>query len=110
MLHYFVILRQHKFIGFVITLICISTFISTLLGGLFALKLTDKLYLVLGFSAGAVIGVAFFDLMPTALLLASKTYSSTAITSLTAVGFIIYLTVDRFVVLLSRFQASLPRG
>jgi zinc transporter ZupT len=85
----------------VITLICIATFIATLLGGLFALKLTDKLYLVLGFSAGAVIGVAFFDLMPAALTLANKVYSTTIITGLTGLGFIIYLTVDRFVILLS---------
>jgi zinc transporter ZupT len=85
----------------VITLICIGTFISTLLGGLFALKLTDKLYLVLGFSAGAVIGVAFFDLLPAALALAEKAYSNAEIIGLTGLGFIIYLTVDRFVILLS---------
>jgi len=36
--------------------------LRTFAGGLFALRLKDKLHLVLGFSAGAVIGVAFFDL------------------------------------------------
>ena len=43
------------------------TLISTFLGGMFALRFKDKLHLILGFSAGAVIGVAFFDLLPEAL-------------------------------------------
>ena len=33
----------------------------TMTGGLLALKLADRLPVVLGFSAGAVIGVAFFE-------------------------------------------------
>ena len=48
------------------TLLIISAlaiFIFTFLGGLFALKFKDKLHLILGFSAGSVIGVAFFDLL-----------------------------------------------
>jgi len=38
--------------------------VATLLGGLFALRYQDKLHLILGFSAGAVLGVALFDLLP----------------------------------------------
>jgi ZIP family zinc transporter len=41
--------------------VSIGTFISTLLGGLFALYLQDRLHLILGFSAGTLIGVAFFE-------------------------------------------------
>src|SRR5262249_62282862 len=37
---------------------------ATLLGGLFALRYQDKLHLILGFSAGAVLAVALFDLLP----------------------------------------------
>jgi zinc transporter ZupT len=51
-------------------IISIATFVFTFLGGLFALRFKDKLHLILGFSAGAVIGVAFFDLIPEALTLA----------------------------------------
>ena len=51
--------------------VSVGTFISTLLGGLFALYLQDRLHLILGFSAGALIGVAFFDLLPESLDLAS---------------------------------------
>jgi ZIP family zinc transporter len=44
--------------------ISIAALISTFLGGIFALRFKDKLHLILGFSAGAIIGVAFFDLLP----------------------------------------------
>ena len=39
---------------FMIVVIGIITFVSTLLGGFFALKFRDRLHLILGFSAGAV--------------------------------------------------------
>jgi ZIP family zinc transporter len=41
--------------------VSIATFFMTLLGGMLALALPDRLHLILGFSAGAVIGVAIFD-------------------------------------------------
>ena len=47
-----------------------AAFLATLLGGLVALRLKDRLHLILGFSAGAVVGVAFFDLLPEAIRLA----------------------------------------
>jgi ZIP family zinc transporter len=78
-------------------LIAIAAFAATSLGGLFALRLRDSLHLVLGFSAGAVIGVAFFDLMPEALELAGK--SPALVMSIVALGFAIYLVSDRLVVL-----------
>ena len=79
--------------------ISISVFISTFLGGLFALKFKDKLHLILGFSAGAVIGVAFFDLIPEAIELGSKVYDISLITSITALGFILYMILDRSILL-----------
>ncbi|MFA7201956.1 MAG: ZIP family metal transporter [Candidatus Paceibacterota bacterium] len=82
-----------------IILIAVATFISTLLGGLFALKFKDRLHLILGFSAGAVIGVAFFDLIPEAIELGSGVFNISQITSLTALGFVLYLILDRFFVM-----------
>ncbi|HTN44653.1 MAG TPA: ZIP family metal transporter [Nitrospiria bacterium] len=82
-----------------VILIGIATFFSTLLGGLFALRLKDRLHLILGFSAGAIIGVAFFDLMPEALEIGTKNHSPFFITSLIAVGFLTYLVLDRSVLL-----------
>jgi zinc transporter ZupT len=40
------------------------TLISTGLGGLAAIRLRDRLHLLLGFSSGAVLGVALFDILP----------------------------------------------
>ena len=82
-----------------VILISMATFLSTLLGGLFALHLRDRLHLILGFSAGAIIGVAFFDLMPEALEMGAKDYSPTFITTVIAIGFLVYLVLDRLVLL-----------
>ncbi|MES2087563.1 MAG: ZIP family metal transporter [Patescibacteria group bacterium] len=80
-----------------LTLITFATFFSTLLGGLFALRFKDRLHLILGFSAGAVIGVAFFDLLPEAIELGSKTYGFSTTTSVVALGFILYMILDRLI-------------
>ena len=79
--------------------ISILALISTLLGGLFALKFKDKLHLVLGFSAGAVVAVAFFDLIPEAIELAGSSHDISFITSMTALGFVIYMILDRSIFL-----------
>lgn len=77
--------------------IALATFASTMLGGLVALRLKDKLHLILGFSAGAVIGVAFFDLLPEALALGTSAYAIPSVLSTTALGFLAYLMLDRTV-------------
>ena len=79
-------------------LIALIAFLSTLLGGLFALRFKDRLHLILGFSAGAVIGVAFFDLIPEAIVLGSKIYDVSFIMTIVAVGFVGYMVLDRSVV------------
>jgi zinc transporter ZupT len=45
------------------------TFLSTLLGGLFALRFRDRLHLIVAFAAGVRLGAAFFDLLPESLRL-----------------------------------------
>ncbi|MFA7309902.1 MAG: ZIP family metal transporter [Candidatus Paceibacterota bacterium] len=82
-----------------VILIGIAAFCSTFLGGWFALHLKDRLHLILGFSAGAVIGVAFFDLMPEAIALMSQTHTPAFVTSIMALGFCLYLALDRLFVL-----------
>lgn len=42
----------------------ILTFFSTLVGGLVGLRFKDKLHLVLGFTAGVLISVVAFDILP----------------------------------------------
>lgn len=80
-----------------IILIGFLAFCSAFLGGLLAFRFRDKLHLVLGFSAGAVIGVAFFDLLPEAIELNENLFDISLTTSLVALGFVIYLILDRFI-------------
>jgi len=82
-----------------IIVISFFAFVATLCGGLLALRFKDKLHLILGFSAGAVIGVAFFDLLPESIELGGKFFSSLTVTSIVALGFLIYLVLDRVVFL-----------
>lgn len=79
--------------------IVLATFVSTLIGGLTALRFKDKLHLILGFSAGAVIAVAFFDLIPEALGIGSSYYGTATVSSVIALGFFAYLILDRVVFL-----------
>lgn len=81
----------------IIILISIGAFLSTFLGGMLALRFKDRLHLILGFSAGALIGVAFFDLLPEAIKLASSRFDVPTITSCVALGFVAFMIVDRFI-------------
>lgn len=83
----------------IVMLIALAAFVATILGGLFALKLRDRLHLILGFSAGAVIGVAFFDLLPEAIELVGEAHDVSFVTSVIALGFAAYLLLDRLFVL-----------
>src|SRR5689334_19704020 len=76
-------------------LIAGAAFCATFAGGLLALRLKDKLHLVLGFSAGAVIGVAFFSLLPEALNVGQKYETPEALLSWACLGFLLYLILDR---------------
>ena len=78
--------------------IAIGAFCATLLGGLFALRPgADRLHLILGLSAGAVIGVAFFELIPEAFELSGRADNVRSVTALIALGFVAYLILDRFI-------------
>ena len=70
---------------------------ATMTGGTFALKLAGKLPLVMGFSAGAVIGVAFFDLAPEALETGAGHYDARTLLAVAALGFFAYTLLDRLV-------------
>ena len=74
----------------------------TLVGGGLVLRFTSALDLLLGFSSGSIVGVALFDLLPEALDVAGQRHSPLSITSAVAVGFTLYLTMDRGSAILAR--------
>jgi ZIP family zinc transporter len=61
--------------------------------------LKDRLHLILGFSAGAVLGVAFFDLMPEAFELTGGAADPSAVFTAIALGFLAYMFIERYVAL-----------
>ena len=87
-------------------LIGIATGISTFIGGSLALKFKKNIHLILGFSAGAVIGVALFDLMPEALELGSKFHSVSLTTSVVALGFMAYMLLDRTILIVTSKESG----
>src|SRR5581483_1990552 len=80
-----------------LALVALGAFAATMLGGALALRLRDSLHLILGFSAGAVVAVAFFDLLPEALALGAMRAQD--ILALSALGFLAYLLLDRMLLL-----------
>lgn len=93
----------------VVLLTCL-TFFSTIGGGLLALRFKDKLRLILGFSAGAVLGVCFFDLLPESLMLGNGLYSNNFLIAITALGFVIYMILDRLTLLHFPFRENPNEG
>lgn len=89
-----------------ILLIGVMTGAATMLGGELALRFRSVLGLFLGFSSGAVIGVALFDLLPEAIELGSPHFSPLTITAALAVGFALYLVADRTALILSQGAGS----
>ena len=76
-----------------------AAFCATMLGGAVALRLRDRLHLILGFSAGAVVAVAFFDLLPEAFDHAVGHHDSSTVAAFVALGFLVYLLLDRLLLL-----------
>lgn len=48
------------------------TFLSTSLGGLFGIKYRDKLQLIMSFTAGVLVAVCFFDILPEVVSLSAR--------------------------------------
>jgi ZIP family zinc transporter len=76
-----------------------SAVLATTLGGAFALRRRDRLHLILGFSAGAVLGVALFDLLPEAMQLGTTRYQASTVALLVGVGFLAFTLVNRVLLL-----------
>ena len=91
--------------SFWILAIALCTAGATMLGGLLALSLTTCRNLVLGVSAGAVIGVGFFDLLPEALRLGGPRVLAAA-----GAGYFLYLVFDRILARHDDCEADMRRG
>ncbi len=68
------------------------TLTSTGIGGIAAFRLRDRLHLLLGFSSGAVIGVALFDMLPEVFAL----HGGASYMPMAAIGFLVFFGLERF--------------
>ncbi len=80
-----------------IIVLAVCTFFSTLIGGLIAIRFRRILPLFFAFSAGSLIAVVFFDLLPESLELANSINLPIRYIMLTVVlSFLLYTLVERF--------------
>ena len=81
-------------------LLAVGTVVSTLLGGLTAFRNRDHMHRLLGFTAGVVMGVVAFDLLPEIFELVESTSvtSSEAMIALIA-GFLLFHIVEKSILI-----------
>jgi zinc transporter ZupT len=79
-------------------LLSLATFASTLAGGLFALRFRDRLHYILSFTAGVLLGVVSFDILPEIFDLsrAHRVEATRAMIALVA-GFLFFHALEKFV-------------
>jgi zinc transporter ZupT len=83
-----------------VVLFATMTFISTALGGLFALRNRDRLHWILGFTAGVLLGVVAFDLLPEIFnLIKSTGIDSVVPMGALVIGFLVFHVVEKLTVI-----------
>jgi ZIP family zinc transporter len=85
-----------------VLMVGLATGAATLAGGILILYFASALDWILAFSAGAIIGVALFDLLPQGFDLAGESHRPLTMTAAMATGFLVYLVADRASVILGR--------
>ncbi len=72
------------------------TFVSTLLGGIFAFRHKDNLHRILGYTAGVLLGVVAFDLLPEIFrALSTEHLSPTGPMIALVIGFLLFHAVEK---------------
>ncbi len=81
-------------------IISLLAVMSTTAGGLFALKYKDKLHRILGFTAGIILGVIAFELLPEIFELVHTTNISASLPMIALVaGFLIFHIIEKNIVI-----------
>jgi zinc transporter ZupT len=77
-----------------------ATFVSTGLGGLLALRNRDRLHRILGFTAGVLLGVVAFEIMPEIFNLTQATSSDPVVPMIAFVfGFLLFHVAEKLTIL-----------
>jgi zinc transporter ZupT len=83
-----------------VILFALTAMISTAAGGLFALRFRDHMHLILGFTAGVLLGVVAFDILPEIFALAGENglEPSSSMVALVA-GFLLFHSAEKLTVI-----------
>jgi len=78
----------------------IATFLSTLLGGLLAIKFQAKLHKIMAFAAGVMIGVVAFDIFPEIIEeIKINNFNSTGVMVALVAGFLIFHILEKAILI-----------
>jgi zinc transporter ZupT len=83
-----------------VILLALATVVSTTVGGLFALRNRDRLHLILGFTAGVILGVVAFDVLPELVDLSASTGTDFGVPMIAlVVGFLGFHVVEKSILI-----------
>ena len=81
-------------------LFSLLAFLSTSVGGLFALKFRDRMHFILSFTAGVLLGVVCFEVLPEIFELAhEKSIDATGAMIALVVGFLVFHSLEKFLLI-----------
>jgi ZIP family zinc transporter len=73
------------------------TVVATVLGGFLALRSNDRFHLILGLSAGLLLGLVGFDLLPEVFEMNTDTFAGVPVVSIAILsGFLLLHVLERF--------------
>src|SRR5690348_12382964 len=83
-----------------VLLLAFGAFCATLLGGLTAVKYKDRLHRLLGYTAGVIIGVIAFDILPEIFQTISNNHiSATGPMIALVVGFLLFHIIEKSILI-----------
>lgn len=78
----------------------VATFFSTLFGGLLAVRFKDRLHLIMGFTAGVLLGVVSFDIFPEIISQVNQHgFNSTEVMVALVLGFLLFHILEKVIVI-----------
>lgn len=85
----------------------IGTFVSTLAGGFFGIKYKARLHLIISFTAGVLVAVAFFDIIPEMFgIIQEKSLGFTPAMVAVVLGFLVIHTLEKLAVIHSGHEGE----
>ena len=86
-----------------------ATFVSTCVGGLLALKFRDRLHYLLSFTAGVLLGVVSFEILPEIFNLAhNQNIDAKGAMVAMVVGFVLFHSLEKLVLIHHIHEADYP--